>query len=109
MTLFREILARIVADKRGDDPSVDEQQDFDILDPRKQHVIEFLDDREGVAWQRDIQSHQGWSPAKTSPVVSKMENTGQVRRYQSGRQKLVSLPSPEQVSFPPRDGSAPDS
>lgn len=55
-------------------------------------VAEFLDAREGWAWQTEVQGGLGWSAGKTSEVLSDMERRGLVVRHRVGHAKIVCLP-----------------
>ena len=63
--------------------------------PPNDRVLELLERSDGIRPQRDIQQATGWSASKTSRVLSRMEEDGEVARYTVGRQKVVCLPDEE--------------
>lgn len=63
--------------------------------PCEEMVLRLLSEYDGVIRQSQIASEFGWSPSKTSRLLSDMEAAGQVNRYWIGRQKTVYLPGSE--------------
>lgn len=63
--------------------------------PPEQRVIDLLDRHAGVRRQQEIQESTNWSAAKTSRILSGMEEEGTIVRVSLGRQKVVCLPGSE--------------
>ena len=65
-----------------------------IIIPEEQ-VKNLLRGTKGYTWQSDIVAETEWSAAKTSRILSEMEEDGQITRYWIGRRKIVCLPDQE--------------
>lgn len=79
------------------DDSLDDDRHSEVLTNREQ-VIQVLDLNGGRAWQADIVDRTGWSKAKVSRVLSKMEADGVITRFRNGREKVVCLAEAEPSS-----------
>lgn len=56
-------------------------------------VLWILEDADhGMCWQNDLPQTLDWSPAKTSRVLSEMEQEEKIVRYRVGRRKVVRHP-----------------
>lgn len=72
------------------DDSLDDDRRPEVLTNRER-VIRILDLNGGRVWQADIVDRTGWSKAKVSRVLSKMEADGAITRFRNGREKVVCL------------------
>lgn len=59
-----------------------------VVTPEEQ-VLSLLDAHDGRMWQQDVVEETGFSPAKVSRLLSRLEADGQIARYRKGRQKVV--------------------
>jgi len=57
----------------------------------KEKIIELLKESGGSLYQSDITKKLGFSKAKTSQILSSMEEEGIIKRKKHGREKLVTL------------------
>ena len=60
-----------------------------------ERVIRLLDSADGYLWQGDVMASFDWSPAKTSRVLSSLEDDGRITRHEIGRRKAICLPHRE--------------
>lgn len=68
--------------------------DSSLLTPEEQ-VEDLLRGANEYIWQSEIVAETEWSTAKTSRILSEMEEDGQITRYRIGRRKIVCLPDQE--------------
>lgn len=61
----------------------------------EERVVKLLSEKNGYTWQGEIAEAFGWSAAKTSRTLTKMETKGRITRYRVGRRKVVCLPNQE--------------
>lgn len=60
-----------------------------------ERVIRLLGSADGYLWQGDVMASLDWSAAKTSRVLSSLEDDGRITRHEIGRRKAVCLPHRE--------------
>lgn len=66
----------------------------------EERVLLLLEQNDGRMWQGQVVDETGFSKAKVSKLLSKMENDGDVTRYWKGGKKVVTLPElgPDSIS-----------
>lgn len=96
---IRHLLRTVAEAMSGDQPGTEAPPE---IDPRREQyvspeerILAELTGRGGVSPQGELQSATGWSAAKTSRVLSAMEDERSIDRYELGRQKVVCLPDEE--------------
>lgn len=99
------LVAMVVPFERANPARVDESSPDPHAEfvPEDERVIRLLAAAGGYLWQSDIVTEFDWSAAKTSRLLSAMEDDGRVTRYQLGRRKVVCLPHREPEPFETRD------
>ncbi|MFB6088025.1 MAG: DUF4897 domain-containing protein [Haloarculaceae archaeon] len=58
----------------------------------EEKVLRLLDERGGRVKQQEIASEYDWTDAKTSQVVGKLRDEGEVETFRIGRENVVTLP-----------------
>lgn len=58
----------------------------------EEEVLFILRQRGGRVRQQTIVGELRWSPSKVSRLLTEMEETGQIERAETGREKVVALP-----------------
>jgi uncharacterized membrane protein len=56
------------------------------------YVIQALSSNGGRMRQSDIAEELGWSRSKTSRVLGRMEDDGDIEKLQLGRENIIALP-----------------
>ncbi|MFC6733576.1 hypothetical protein [Haladaptatus sp. DYSN1] len=72
------------------EPAAESIPDTDLLPP-EQYINRLLTQRGGQMKQTDIVDETGWSKAKVSRELSKMEENGTISRFRIGRGNIVTL------------------
>lgn len=67
-------------------PTIIEQEN--LLSSEEQ-ILALLDACEGRMWQQDVVTETGFSPAKVSRDLSKLEADGKIARVRKGRENIV--------------------
>jgi uncharacterized membrane protein len=62
-----------------------------VLDTEEDKIIKLLKTSGGVMRQSEITEHSKFSKAKTSQLLSALENSGKLTRYKKGRDKIVTI------------------
>lgn len=82
------------AAQNGDDTGLDTVPDESIL-TREEYVCQLLERNNDRMRQRQIVEITGWSKAKVSRVLSDLEEEGQIRKIQVGRENVIELSGEE--------------
>jgi hypothetical protein len=69
-----------------------------LLTP-EERILELVGEHGGRMRQGEIVSGVAWSESTVSRKLQRLESTGEVTRYQLGREKIVYLPGEEPASF----------
>lgn len=74
-----------VEEDGGDEPPAD-------LMSNEERVEQFLESQGGRSKQQEIVEGLGWTEAKTSQVLSDMQESGRIEKFRIGRENVVKLP-----------------
>lgn len=61
----------------------------------EEKVLAILEDRDGRVKQQEVAGELDWSDAKTSQVVSRMQDEGRIEVFRIGRENVIRLPDGE--------------
>lgn len=75
----------VVDEDHGDEPPAD-------LMSNEERVEQFLESQGGRSKQQEIVEGLGWTEAKTSQVLSDMQESGRIEKFRIGRENVVKLP-----------------
>lgn len=64
----------------------------------EERVEEYLSNQGGRAKQQEIVEGLGWTEAKTSQVLSEMQDSGRIEKFRIGRENVVKLPDTDSES-----------
>lgn len=65
----------------------------------EQRVLRTLERNDGEMWQQEIVAAMPWSEPKTSAVLGKLEDSGEVHRLRLGAENLVTFDDPVEGMF----------
>ena len=85
-------------DRRTTGDGVDDAATKRILTP-EERIVEMLEENGGRMKQAEVVRNVEWSESTVSRKLQRLESTGEVTRYQLGREKLVYLPGEEPAAL----------
>ncbi|MFA9417217.1 helix-turn-helix transcriptional regulator [Natrinema sp. HArc-T2] len=90
--------------ERGHGTSLEfEESDHHDIDPEllsdEERVLRLLKQNGGRMKQASIVSETGWSNAKVSQLLSKMDDDGEIEKLRIGRENLITLPGVDLTNF----------
>jgi hypothetical protein len=88
------------ADGRAGTPASESSRPPDELLSNEERVIALLEGRGGRMKQQDVVEALGWTDAKTSQVVGKLRDAGDIEGFRLGRENVLRLPDVDESPAP---------
>lgn len=80
------------SDTGDSEPSEEGGEGGEELVTNEERVLKYLNSKGGRAKQKSIGEEFEWSDARTSQLLSRMEDEGEINRLRMGREKIVEIP-----------------